>query len=174
MFQGWQVDSQLIAFHQTSKIGPFRNLEFQNMLASHFLHITKLSKPIQGISITFLSHKKTIKTNARVSITWVMWSIKWFLRASPVILSMWPWILKLGEEKSKHAGLAQQNGFSPAFLHSLLRLVKGSCAPARAECNKYDLTAAPCFWLANHNDWSMWFAISSLPPICSPSFLFYG
>jgi hypothetical protein len=36
------------------------------------------------------------------------------------------------------------------------------------------LTAAPCFWLANHNDWSMWFAISSLPPICSPSFLFYG
>jgi hypothetical protein len=37
-----------------------------------------------------------------------------------------------------------------------------SCAPAREECNKYDLIAAPCFWLANPNDhWSRWFAISS-------------
>jgi hypothetical protein len=32
----------------------------------------------------------------------------------------------LDEEKSKHGSLAQQNGFDPAFLHSLLRLVKGS------------------------------------------------
>jgi hypothetical protein len=31
----------------------------------------------------------------------------------------------LDEEKSKHAGLAQQNGFGTAFFHSLLRLVKG-------------------------------------------------
>jgi hypothetical protein len=29
------------------------------------------------------------------------------------------------------------------------------------ECNKYDLTAAPCFLLADHNDSSRWFAISS-------------
>jgi hypothetical protein len=28
--------------------------------------------------------------------------------------------------KSKYAGLAQQNAFGPAFLHSLLRLVKGT------------------------------------------------
>ncbi len=36
------------------------------------------------------------------------------------------------------------------------------CAHARKECNKYDLTAHPCFLLANHNDdWSRWFAISS-------------
>jgi hypothetical protein len=35
------------------------------------------------------------------------------------------------------------------------------------------LTAAPCFcWLANHNDSSRWFAISSFPPICSPHFSF--
>jgi hypothetical protein len=33
---------------------------------------------------------------------------------------------KLDEENSKHAGLAQENGFlSLAHLHSLLRLVKG-------------------------------------------------
>jgi hypothetical protein len=31
----------------------------------------------------------------------------------------------LNEEKSKHASLAQQNGFGPAFLHTLLKLVKG-------------------------------------------------
>jgi hypothetical protein len=38
---------------------------------------------------------------------------------------MWPCKLKLNEEKSKHASLAQQNGFGPAFLHTLLKLVKG-------------------------------------------------
>jgi hypothetical protein len=32
----------------------------------------------------------------------------------------------LDEEKSKHAGLAQQNGFGPTVLHNLLRLVKGT------------------------------------------------
>jgi hypothetical protein len=35
----------------------------------------------------------------------------------------------LDEEKSKYAGLAQQNGFGPAFLHGLLRLVKGAAKP---------------------------------------------
>jgi hypothetical protein len=42
----------------------------------------------------------------------------------------------LDEEKSKHACLAQENGFgSAAFLHSLMRLVKTqqSCAPAKEE-----------------------------------------
>jgi hypothetical protein len=33
--------------------------------------------------------------------------------------------LKLNEEKSKHASLAEQHGFGPAFLHSLMRLAKG-------------------------------------------------
>jgi hypothetical protein len=36
-----------------------------------------------------------------------------------------------------------------------------SCAHAREECNKYDLTRDPCFLLAHHNDSSRWFAISS-------------
>jgi len=39
--------------------------------------------------------------------------------------------------------------------------------PIREECNKYDLTVTTCFWLVNHNDWSRWFAISRLSPICS-------
>ncbi len=80
--------------------------------------------------------------------------------------------MKLDEEKSKHVTLAQQNGFL-----AQLRLVKDtakkiflfapkkgqekrkkkaqqSLTPAKEECNKYDLTAIPCFQLANHNDWS--------------------
>jgi hypothetical protein len=39
---------------------------------------------------------------------------------------MWPSKLKLDEEKLKHAGLAQQNGFGPTVLHSLLRLAKAT------------------------------------------------
>jgi hypothetical protein len=35
---------------------------------------------------------------------------------------------------------------------------------------KNDPIAAPCFQLANHNDWSRWFAISSPPAICSSTF----
>jgi len=54
----------------------------------------------------------------------------------------------LDEEKSKHVGLVHQNIFSQAFLHILLSMVKGAqqiLTPAREECNKYDLAAAPCF-----------------------------
>jgi hypothetical protein len=42
---------------------------------------------------------------------------------------MWLYKRKLSEEKSKHASLAQQNGFGPAFLHRMLRLVKGTAKP---------------------------------------------
>jgi hypothetical protein len=38
--------------------------------------------------------------------------------ASPV-LSIWPNKRELDEEKSKHAGLVQQNGFGPAFFHRM-------------------------------------------------------
>ncbi len=31
-----------------------------------------------------------------------------------------------------------------------------------------------CFWLAHHNDWSIWFAISSPPRICCLGFSFIG
>jgi len=37
--------------------------------------------------------------------------------------------LKFYYQKSKHAGLGKQNGFGAAFLHSLLRLVKGTAKP---------------------------------------------
>jgi hypothetical protein len=55
------------------------------------------------------------------------------------------------------------------FAHLLVCWGKAqqSCAPAGEESNKYDLIAAPYFRLANHNDWSRWFAVSSLPRTCS-------
>jgi hypothetical protein len=37
------------------------------------------------------------------------------ITAAPPVLSMWPNKRKVDEEKSKHAGLVQQNGFGPAF-----------------------------------------------------------
>jgi hypothetical protein len=39
---------------------------------------------------------------------------------------MWPSKLKLDEEKLKHAGLAQQNGFGPTVLDILLRVAKAT------------------------------------------------
>jgi hypothetical protein len=55
-------------------------------------------------------------------------------------------------------------------------LVKGTAAlcTCRKECNKYDQTAAQCFWLAHHNDWSRWFPISSPRPYLLSWFQFYG
>jgi len=35
----------------------------------------------------------------------------------------------LDEEKSKHASLAQHNGFGLTFLHRMLRLAKGTAKP---------------------------------------------
>jgi len=51
------------------------------------------------------------------------------------------------------------NAFGPAHFPE----AKG-CA-AKEECNKYDLTADPCFWKLTRNDGPRCFAISSLPPI---------
>jgi len=43
---------------------------------------------------------------------------------------MWPSKRKLDEEKRKHADLAEQNSFAPAFFHRMPRLlVKGTAKP---------------------------------------------
>ncbi len=44
----------------------------------------------------------------------------------------------------------------------------------RVYSNTYDQTAAQCFSLAHHNDWSRWFAISSPQFMCCPSFSLMG
>ncbi len=43
-----------------------------------------------------------------------------------MVLRMSSCVVKLDEKMSKHAGLAQQNGFVTAQLHHLLWLVKGA------------------------------------------------
>ncbi len=47
-----------------------------------------------------------------------------FVRATPVVIIMCPCKWKSEEEKWKHVGLAPQNGFWLAFLHTLLRPVR--------------------------------------------------
>jgi hypothetical protein len=42
---------------------------------------------------------------------------------------MWPFKRNFGQGKSKHRVLAQQNGIGLAFLHMMLRLVKGTAKP---------------------------------------------
>jgi hypothetical protein len=56
----------------------------------------------------------------------LLWHPNISLSASPPVLSMSLCTLNSDEEKSKHAGLDQENGFSPAYLLSLLRLGKSA------------------------------------------------
>jgi hypothetical protein len=72
----------------------------------------------------YTSHIQTTLTKSTVECD----VIKYF-RATPPVLNMWPSKRKLDEVKSKHAGWVQQNGFSPAFFHRMLRLVKGTAEP---------------------------------------------
>jgi hypothetical protein len=56
--------------------------------------------------------------------------------------------LKSDEKKSKHAGLAQENGFCSCKYSQFAEAGEWhskSCEPAREECNKYDLTTVPYF-----------------------------
>jgi hypothetical protein len=80
------------------------------------------------------------------------------------------------KKSEKYAGLAQENSFSSAKLHSLWCRVQGAATlrTCRKGCNKYDLTASQCFLLPDHNDWSKWFVISTPQPICCSSFSFIG
>jgi hypothetical protein len=48
---------------------------------------------------------------------------------------------------SKHAGLAQQNGFSLGVLQKLIKKALQSLTFAKEECNKYDLIDTPCFFI---------------------------
>jgi len=90
--------------------------------------------------------------------------VKLLFEHPPPVHAMWPCTLKSNEEKLKCVGLSQEIGFAPAYVCAQFveagTKAQQSCASAREECNKYDLTAGHCFWLLNHIDWSRWFAIS--------------
>jgi hypothetical protein len=79
---------------------------------------------------------------------------------------------KIGWRKVKMCWFSSGNIFFCLRSASLQKfggwLVKGAATlchqhKKKKECNKFDLTAAQCFWLAYHNDWPKWFAISSSP-----------
>jgi hypothetical protein len=57
--------------------------------------------------------------------------LPWGVLLQQTPLSFWPCKLELDEEKPKHVGLAQQNGFVPAFLYSLLSFVQFAGARTR-------------------------------------------
>jgi hypothetical protein len=98
------------------------------------------------------------------------------LRASPMVLSMWSCTSVIGGTKSYVCRFHSGKWFWLSIIAYVAWLLKGAAAlcTCRKECNKCDLTAAQYFSLAHHNDWSRWFAISSPPPICCPSFSFIG
>ncbi len=93
-------------------------------------------------------------------------------RASPTVLGMWSCTVKLDEEYPTYAVWPRKMVLAERMLAWLVKGASALC-PWRKECNKYDLTAARCFWLAHHNDCSRWFAISP-PPVCCPHFSFMG
>jgi hypothetical protein len=66
-------------------------------------------------------------------------------RATPPVLSIVLCKLKLDEEKSKHARLAQQQWFWPSIFAQFLKVAWQSPLLAKEECNKYVLTTVPCF-----------------------------
>jgi hypothetical protein len=87
------------------------------------LHETKLWKSTKP---KCLCTNHQLKNNSRSKII-QEFIVHHHVRASPKVFSMWPCTLWSDEEKSTYAaGLAQENGFSPAYLLSLLRLVKSA------------------------------------------------
>ncbi len=98
---------------------------------------------------------------------------EYLIRASPTVLGMWSCTVKLAEQYPTYAVWLRK---LVSAEHMLAWLVDGASAlcPSRKECNKYDLTATPCFWLVYHNDWSRWFVSSSPPTHLLSPFQFYG
>jgi hypothetical protein len=151
----------------------------QNFLGEFYEHLKlslSCSLQVHTPSGTSLAPKGALLAEISLSRLINILSSYWVLRASPEVLSIWPWTLKLDEENSKHAGPSQHNGFGPAFLHSLPRLVKGTAKLCTWQRRVQIIWPECCslFLIGQPQYWSRWFAISSPPPICSPSFSFMG
>ncbi len=63
-------------------------------------------------------HRISHQNQHRFRVILLCLSIYAPLRTSPALLSMWPCTFKLDEQKSRHTGLAQQNGFCPALFNT--------------------------------------------------------
>jgi hypothetical protein len=89
------------------------------------------------------------------------------LRASPPMLSIWPCTANFGwgswVQSSESTGNCEKS-------HNSFQSLGG--APEQSN-NSICWLLLVSNWLESF-DWSKWFAISSLPPTCSPSFSFMG
>jgi hypothetical protein len=74
-----------------------------------------------------------------IGTLWVTSKVNMTLRSSsPVVQSMWPCKLRRGWRKVKTCKVwLSKNSFGPAFVHSLLRLVKGTTKPNTLLLNGY-------------------------------------
>jgi hypothetical protein len=117
----------------------------QNFLGEFYEHLKlslSCSLQVHTPSGTSLAPEGALLAEISLSRLINILSSYWVLRASPEVLSIWPWTLKLDEENSKHAGPFAEAGKR----HSK------SVHMAEKSANKYEPNAVPCFWLANHND----------------------
>jgi hypothetical protein len=89
----------------TSKTGKHPPLCAGSTLSTSLLHGWLKTMRVQVVAEGLSSYC----CNFLISISGGQW-----LRASPGLLSAWPYTIKLDEEKSKYAGLAQENGFDSA------------------------------------------------------------
>jgi len=94
-----------------------------------------------------MKHQMGGATQAQQGITFAITLIFtfYFLPSEPDLSQNVRTGLKTGAGISRRVRTAQ-HWFSPTYLVNLLRLVtQQNCAPTTEECNKYDLTADPCF-----------------------------
>ncbi len=99
---------------------------------------------------------------------WYFWQmyiyqvwVEMLVRASPMVLSMWPWTL-IGWRKVNICWFGSwQWFFSCIFVWFAEAGKKCSKAVQLLEKSLINMICAPCLWLDNHNDLSRWFAISN-------------
>jgi hypothetical protein len=84
------------------------------------LHETKLWKSTKPKCLC-TNHQLINNSRSKIIQEFI---VHYHVRASPKVLGMWPCTLWSDEEKSTYAGLAQENGFTPACLLGLLRFLK--------------------------------------------------
>ncbi len=85
------------------------------------------------------------------------------VRASPAVLSMWSCTSELDEEKSKLCRFSSGKWF---WLRVLAQFAVAGTRHRSNDVHMWKIASVTnmiCFWLAYHNDWSMWFAISNSP-----------
>ncbi len=131
--------------------------------------------PSETISILIHIVSKTfnIKSSPREKYTRYVKLAKLVLRASPAVLSMWSCRVQL-EEESQNVSIWLRKMVLAQHNCTVWWRAQRHCPPAEKSVINMIWLLLSVFLSAHSNDWSRWFAISSPPPICCPSFSFMG